>query len=143
MGWGGANVVCYRGNLAFLVLTPGPVSSVGEVEVDVLSTPEGFLRKVEEENGAAPWAPNTQQALITKYRLETRRIPSHTHTVPSFVVAAAKWLFAFSAGCFYLPALCCSPLMKGSAYGGGSSQRRAVSAARRNIKEARSCSPSR
>lgn len=122
-----------------------PVSSVGDMEVDILSTLEGFLGKVEEENCVVSWAPNTQKSLITKYTLETRRIPSpthtHTHTVLSFVVAAAKWLFTFSAGCFYLPALCCSPLMKGSVYGGGSSQRRVVSAAQRNIKDALGRSP--
>lgn len=57
-----------------------PVSSVGDMEVDILSTLEGFLGKVEEENGVASWAPNTQKSLITKYTLETRRIPSPTHT---------------------------------------------------------------
>ena len=109
--------------MAFRVLRPDLSSE--EMEVHILSTLEGALGKGEEENGAAPWSPNTQ---VHHEHARRRHIPSHTHThthrVLSFVVAAAKWLFTFSAGCFHLPALCCRPVMKGSVYGGGSSETR-------------------
>lgn len=61
------------GNTAYLLLPPVPVSSVVESEVVFffffLIVSGRFLGKVE-TNGAAPWAPNKQQSLITE----------HTHT---------------------------------------------------------------
>ncbi len=87
---------------------------------------EGPLGKVETTR-TAPWASNKQQSLITKYTCYKpdecmwismqKKTHAHTHThiqFPSFVVSAAKLLFPFSAGCFYLSALYRSPLMKGS-----------------------------
>lgn len=64
---------------------PDPVSSVGEVEVYFLSTLERFLGKMEKYGAAAHWAPNTQQSLITKYTLETRRRYTLPNTKTSIV----------------------------------------------------------
>lgn len=61
------------------------------------------------------------------YTQETRQGNMHpstkthiTHTFPSFVVSAAKWLFIFHSGCFYL-CFVLKSLMKGSVWGRGSS----------------------
>lgn len=63
------------GNTAYVLLPPVPVSSVVESEVFFLFIVSGrFLGKVE-TNGAAPWAPNKQQSLITEHT----HTDTHTH----------------------------------------------------------------
>lgn len=95
--------------MAYLLLTPVPVSAVGEVEV-------GFYRLWKAcGKGGDNWyrSLGPKQAAVFNHQihmLETRRAYVHprakAHTqFPSFVVSAAKLLFPFCTGCFYLLAL--------------------------------------
>lgn len=103
--------------MAYLLLTPVPVSSVGEVEV-------GFYRLWKASGkGGDNWycSLGSKQAAVFNpqmHKRETRQVYVHPyaktdiHTqFPSCVVSEAKLLFPFCTQCFYLSALYHSPLI--------------------------------